>query len=104
MDKRPYSYEFSPLAEQDLNEVFDYIATELLSPEVAENLINNIQDSVEKLCGFPFSRPLLKNKRLREKGYRLLIVQNLNLFYIIEEQKIVIRRVLHSKRNFESIL
>ena len=47
MDKKPYSYEFSPLAERDLNDIFDYISLELLSPQAAEQLIDTIQTAVE---------------------------------------------------------
>ena len=78
---RPYSYEFSPLAEQDLNDIFDYISLELFSQQAAEQLIDVIQTAVEKVCDFPFSRPLLRNKVLREKGYRLLVVRNFNPAY-----------------------
>jgi len=104
MDKRPYKYVFSPLAEDDLDEIFDYITYDLLAPQAAERLIDNMQNAVEALCDFPFSRPLLKDSTLRKKGYRILVVQNFNLFYVVEDQTIIIRRVLHSKRNFASLL
>ena len=104
MDKRPYSYEFSPLSEYDLNEIFDYLVSELFSPQAAEQLIENIQDAVERVCEFPFSRPLLTNTILRGKGYRLLVVQNFNIFYVVENQTVVIRRILHGSRNYESML
>ena len=104
MENRPYNYEFSPLAEQDLNEIFDYIALELSALQAAVKLIDKIQEEVEKVCDFPFSRPLLRNRVLREKGYRLLVVQNFNLFYTVERQTVVIKRVMHGKRNYESLL
>ena len=84
MDKRPYKYDFSPLAEQDLSDIFDYISLELFSPQAAEDLIDNIQEAIENVCDFPFSRPLLRNKALRDKGYRLIVVRNFNIFYIVE--------------------
>ena len=104
MDERPYRYEFSPLAEWDLNDIFDYISLELSSPQAAERLIDNIQTAIEQVCDFPFSRPLVSNKVLRKKGYRLLVVQNFNLFYIVECHTVIIRRILYSRRNYESLL
>ena len=104
MDGRPYNYEFSPLAEQDLNEIFDYIAWELSALQAAVKLIDKIQEEVEKVCDFPFSRPLLRDRVLREKGYRLIVVQNFNLFYVVERQTVVIKRVMHGKRNYENLL
>ena len=104
MEKRPYSYEFSPLAEYDLNEIFEYIALELSSPQAAGELIENIQAAVERVCEFPFSCPLLTNSVLRGKGYRLLVVENFNLFYIVENQAVIIRRILYGSRDYKSLL
>ena len=104
MDERPYKYEFSPLAEHDLYEIFDYIALEMYSPKAADHLIDNVQSAVEKVCEFPFSRPLLTNKALQRKGYRLLVVENFNIFYLVKGKTVIIQRVLYNKRNFENIL
>ena len=41
---------------------------------------------------------------LRNKGHRLLVVQNFNLFYVVENKSIIIKRVLYGKRNYERIL
>ena len=104
MAHKTYKHEFSPLAERDLNETFDYITLELSSSQAAVQLIDSIQTAVENICVFPYSRPLLKDKILRGKGYRLLIVRNFNIFYIVERQTVIIRRVLHGSRNYELLL
>ena len=104
MDRKQYNYVFSPLAEQDLNDIFDYISLELDSPQAAEQLINSIQDTVEKMCYFPLSRPLLTNKILKKKGYRLIVVKNFNIFYVFENNIIIIRRILYGRRDYENIL
>lgn len=104
MENRLYDYMFTPLAEQDLNDIFDYISLELVSPEAAEQLIEKMQVEVERVCEFLFSRPLLSDKILRAKGYRLIVVKNFNLFYIIKDQTILIQRVLYGRRNYEALL
>ncbi|MCL2577642.1 MAG: type II toxin-antitoxin system RelE/ParE family toxin [Defluviitaleaceae bacterium] len=104
MEPHPYNYVFMPLAEQDLNDIFDYISLELASPEAAEQLIDKIQCEVERVCEFPFSRPLLTDKILHSKGYRLIVVNNFNLFYIIKNRTILIQRVLYGRRNYEALL
>jgi len=104
MGQMPLKYKFMPLAEQDLNDIFDYISLELSLPQAAENLIDKIQSAVEKTCEFPYSRPLLSDKLLAKKGYRMIIVGNFNLFYVIENQAIVIQRVLYGRRNYREIL
>jgi len=102
MEQRPYSYEFTPLAEQDLNDIFDYISLD--SPQAAENLIDHIQKAVEAVCDFPLSRPLLTDKILRDKGYRIIGVKNFNLFYTINNHVIIIQRVLYGRRNYDALL
>jgi len=103
MDKHPYSYEFSPLAASDLTEIFDYIAVESSSFQVAEKLIDEMQTAVEDICAFPFSCPLVNDSVLRKKGYRFLVVKSYILFYIVKGQKIIIRRVLHGRRHYQRL-
>jgi addiction module RelE/StbE family toxin len=104
MGSREYKYEFTPLAEQDLHEIFDYISLELSAPRAADKLIDNIQKAVNLACAFPFARPLLRNGVLKKKGYRLIVVQSFCLFYVVEVQKLIIRRVLYGKRDYENLL
>ena len=99
-----YHYEFSLLAEKDLDEIFEYISLDLSAPKAALDLIDTIQSAVENVCIFPFSRPLLKDKVLRGKGYRLLVVKNFNLFYVVEGNIVIIRRVMYGSRSYESLL
>ena len=102
MGQRPYRYEFTPLAEQDLNDIFDYISLD--SPQAAEKLVEQIQNTVEAVCDYPFSRPLLTDRILRDKGYRIIGVKNFHLFYTINNQVITIQRVLYGRRNYEALL
>ena len=81
--------------------IFDYITIELLSPSSAEKLIDKMQVAVENLCEFPFSRPLISDAVLSNKGYRLLVVDNFHLFYVVCENKVIVRRVLYGRRKFE---
>ena len=104
MGNRPYHYQFTPLAEQDLDEIFDYISFELSSPQAAEKLIDKMQAAVEQVCEFPFSCPLLGDGMLRDKGYRLLVIDNYNLFYIVRPETIVIMRVLYGGRDYGRLL
>jgi len=104
MEQRPYRYEFTPLAEQDLDEILDYISNDLFSPQSADRLLDRIEQEVESVCDFPFSRPLVADQILSAKGYRIIVVENFNLFYIIEDGVIVIYRVLYGRRNYTELL
>jgi len=102
MDSRPYNYVFSPLAEEDMADIFAYL--DLSSHHAANRLIDEIQSAILNLCDFPFSRPLVLDDVLRKKGYRILGVKGFSIFYVLEGQTIVIRRILHGRRNFERLL
>ncbi|MCP4148635.1 MAG: type II toxin-antitoxin system RelE/ParE family toxin [bacterium] len=41
---------------------------------------------------------------IRDRGYRMLIVENYLVFYVLKEKIIQIRRILHSARNYEFLL
>ena len=104
MENRPYNAVFMPKARKDINDICDYISLELNSPEAAERLIDKIQTEVERVCEFPFSRPLLADNILMSKGYRYILVNNFNVFYNIKDQTIFIQRVLYGRRNYEMLL
>ena len=104
MDNRPYHYQITPLAQQDMDEIFDYISFALSSPQASERLIDKIQAAVEQICEFPFSRPLLNDAVLRDKGYRLLVIDNYNLFYIVKPETVVVIRVLYGRRDYGRLL
>jgi len=102
MDSRPYKYVFSPLAEEDLIDVIKYL--ESSSQHMANRLIDEIQDAIVNLCDFPFSRPLVLDDMLRKKGYRILGIKGFNVFYVVKEHTIIIRRILHGRRNFKNLI
>ena len=104
MEQHQYKYEFTPVAEQDIDDIFSYVSDELHSPQAADRLIDRIQEEVESVCDFPFSRSLLTDPLLRARGYRLIVVENFNLFYIVENDVIVIHRVLYRRRNYRELL
>lgn len=92
------------MAEQDLDEIMTYISFDLFSPQSADRLLDRIEEEVDSVCNFPFSRPLVNDPILRGKGYRIIVVENFNLFYIIEDNVIVIYRVLYGRRNYAELL
>ena len=104
MDRKKYSYRFSELANDDLLGIFDYISYELYSPQAASNLIDRIEEQIERLCDFPLSCALVQDTVLRAKGYRRLVVNNFNIFYLVEDHLIIIERVLYGKRSYENLL
>lgn len=91
-----------PVAQEDMREVVDYVNT--LSPQAAQNLYDEIVKGIASLAELPMRCGLLKASELRAKGYRALRVKNYTVFYVVLDDTVQIRRILYTKRQFESLL
>ncbi|HEX3046441.1 MAG TPA: type II toxin-antitoxin system RelE/ParE family toxin [Bacillota bacterium] len=92
-----------PAAKQDLMEMIEYLNT--LSSEVAIKQYDEIIEKINSLSEMPARCPLLKSNELRYKGYRVLVVNNYLVFFIISNGNTVeIRRILYGRRQYEFLL
>lgn len=105
MEKR-YRVKFTAIAEYDLDQIFQYINTQLSAPDAAISLMDEIEVQVKRLCDFPYTGSTISDEVLAAKGYRKLIVKNYIIFYLVgeDEKQVVIMRVLYGARRHEKIL
>jgi len=96
-----YRVEYLPLAYDDLDEIFTYIAAD--DSRAAANLLNEIDTAVLHLEDFPDMGVNLKNRRLANKGYKMLVVNDYLLFYVVIGSIVEIRRIVSSKRNYTKL-
>ncbi|MCR3906497.1 MAG: type II toxin-antitoxin system RelE/ParE family toxin [Tenericutes bacterium] len=91
-----------PKAQEDLENIFYYIAVELVNPEAASNLINKFESKFKELLIFPLSYPLIESKLIFQIDLRKCIVDNyIIVYYCNEKNKLVeIVRVIYSKTNY----
>jgi addiction module RelE/StbE family toxin len=101
-----YNIEITEPAEKDLLEIGNYIANELLEPDIAVKVVNKIAEAVLDLEVMPYRNTLVADDRLAIQGFRKIIVDNFIVFYIVsEERKIVtIVRILYGKRDWINLL
>ncbi len=99
-----YNIEFSKEARGDLEGIKNYIKNNLHEPEIAERLIFKIREETGKLKSYPNIYPIINENRIREFKIRKFIVCNYIVFYIVEDDKIIIARILHKKRNWINLL
>lgn len=106
MESKEYSLKFTPKAEEDLDEIYGYIANNLFAPEAAENLMDKLENSILRLKAFPYSCSLVLDEPLKKRGYRKLIVDNYIVFYLVNEQEhqVIIMRILYGASNYKNIL
>jgi addiction module RelE/StbE family toxin len=91
-----------PSAQQDWQDIVDYVNG--LSPSAALKLYDEIVSGIGSLECLPLRCPLLKIPELRLKGYRLLVVQNYLVLYIVKGKTVEIRRIMYGRRRYEFLL
>ena len=97
-----YQVEYLPIAAKDLEEIFEYIQSD--NPSTALNLLNEMDATISKLETFPFMGTIPKDPRLQYLNYRMLVIQSYLIFYVVLEDVVEIRRILHGKRKFSFLL
>ncbi|OXS54445.1 addiction module toxin RelE [Cohnella sp. CIP 111063] len=98
--KLPIKY--LPSASQDITDIIEYISVD--NPPAALNLLNLFDEKISTLAYFPHSGPIPNDKRLQLLNYRMLVVDNYLVFYVVYLEFIEIRRVLHGKRKYGFLL
>lgn len=95
---------YSPLALNDLDEIWEYITEELMNPSAAENTVNEIMDAVETLADFPDAGARLVFDGDLDSGYRFVIYKNYMAFYHTQNDMIYVDRVIYGKRDYMKVL
>lgn len=95
---------YSPEAQNDLDEIWEYISVELCNPQAAENTVNKIMDTVDELKDFSEIGALLSPVTEVESDYRFLISGNYMIFYRVIDKDVYIDRVLYGRRDYLRIL
>lgn len=101
-----YNIEITEPAEKDLYEIGQYIATELLEPDIARKIVEKIGEAILKLEELPLRNALVADERLALRGIRKIMVDNYIVFYIVtEEQKTVtLVRILYGRRDWINLI
>lgn len=97
-----YELKIFSLVEQDLKNIVEYLNE--LSPEAALKIYDEIIDSIASLEQMLMHCPLVKNTVLRAKEYRMLMVHNFVVFYVVSGKTVQIRRILYGRRQYEFLL
>lgn len=95
---------YSSEAQSDLDEIWEYIFSELCNPQAAENIVNNIMDAIDKLEDFSEIGAPLSSVTDVESDYHFLISGNYMVFYRVIGHDVYIDRVLYGKRDYLRIL
>jgi toxin ParE1/3/4 len=101
-----FSLKITASAEEDLNEIYGYIANHLNAPGAAARMMDKIENGIMRLKTFPYSCSLVQDEPLKDRGYRKLVIDNYIVFHLINEsdRQVVIMRVLYGASNYQNFL
>lgn len=98
------SIHYSPEAQNDLDEIWEYITFELCNAQSPENTVNRIMDTIDELENFSEIGALLSSVTDIESDYCFLTSGNHMVFYRVNGQDVYIDRVLYGRRDYLRIL
>ena len=95
---------YSPESRHDLDDIWDYIVSELQNRSAAEHVINRIMDTVGHLKNFAEMGTLLSSIADVGTDNRFLVSGNYMVFYRVQGSDVYIDRVLYGRSDYMSIL
>ena len=101
-----YKVRITKTAQVDMRNIYRYIADDLNSPVAAAHCISLIDDAIRSLKENPTRCPLVRDKYLASRGYRIIVVKNYLVFFVVreKEQAVSIMRVLYGRRDWVRLL
>lgn len=63
--------------------------------------MEKLDHSISNLASDPYLGRVPRDIRLENKGYRMLVVDKYLVFYVVKEQTVQIRRIIHGSRKYD---
>ena len=95
---------YSAESRRDLDDIWDYIVSELQNRVAAERVVDRILDTVERLKDFAEMGALLSSITDVGGDYRFLVSGNYMVFYRVNGRDVFIDRVLYGRRDYLRVL
>ena len=93
---------YLPVAQDDLLSILEFIAKD--SPKRAVSFIDRLDERIGQLEHHPLLGRVPRHPKLREYGYRVLVIESYLAFYIVRRQTVEIHRVVHGSRNLDHLI
>ena len=88
----------------DMEAIYDYIASNLQSPDTAMKQYDRIAAAIESLGTFPERCKLFDSEPEYSHGMRQLLVDNYSAVYVVGEAEVIVLRVLYSSSDISNRL
>ena len=95
---------YSPQAQLDLDEIYDYFANELNDPRKGQGIVGDILSAVERIPGRALRYPVVGPLPFTTDEYRFLTVGSYLVFYRAVSESVYVDRILYKRRDIASLL
>ena len=99
-----YKIHYTKESRRDLDEIWDYISSELQNTSSAERTVNRIMDDVDRLADFAEIGAPLSSIADVDSDYRFLVTGSYLTFYRVYGSDIYVDRVLYGRCDYLRIL
>ena len=95
-----YKVVYLPTSLADIEAVFAYLAP--LNLTAANALLDKLDQRISALADLPNMGKVVADPELQGKGYRVLVVENYYVFYIVHEEEHAVKlyRILSSRQDY----
>ncbi len=100
--RNKYTLRYLPVAVDDLVSIFDWIAND--SPERAAAFVEKPDHRMGNLETQPLLGHVPRDEKLKNSGYRILVIESYLVFYVIHSKTVEIHRVVHGSRNLNDMI
>jgi addiction module RelE/StbE family toxin len=97
-----YKLRYLPVAQDDLFSIFDYIAKD--SPDRALTFTEKLDKKIVMLEQQPLLGRVPRHQKLKQFGYRVLIIESYLVFYVVRNKVVEVHRVIHGSRNLDYLI
>lgn len=101
---KKYRVKITGKALADMEAIYNYIASNLQSPDTAMGQYDRIAAAIESLGTFPERCKLFDSEPERSHGMRQLLVDNYSAVYVVGETEVTVLRVLYSSSDINARL
>lgn len=99
-----YTISYLPIFLDDLEEIHDYISTELGNPIAAQGFINKIEKAIIKRAESPTGYEAYKSTIEHKDTYYRIYVDNYTVFYVLKGNIMEVRRLIYSRRDLKNTI
>lgn len=96
-----YEVKITRQAMEQMKGIKDYISEELLVPEIANHLLEEIKDSILSLAVLPKRHTLVDEEPWKSEKIRKIIVKNFLIYYWVDDENygVYVIAVIYNKRD-----